>query len=156
MDGATGVREAAVRLVRAGRESGLAREVILASLAQYLHESLEGYDWVGFYLAQPSHQQLVLGPYVGAATDHVAIPYGRGICGQVALHPSTMVVPDVAVQDNYLSCSLLVRSEIVVPIMDRGQFMAQIDVDSHQLDRFGPWDQEFLELMAGELAPLFG
>jgi L-methionine (R)-S-oxide reductase len=145
----------AVDLIRVDREAGCSTDDILTRVAHYLHDRLAGYDWVGFYVARPSLRRLELGPYAGAPTDHVAIPYGRGICGQVALVPETYVVPDVAAQDNYLSCSLHVRSEIVVPIMVNGAFRAQLDVDSHTLNRFGPADRELLETLAGELAPLF-
>ncbi len=59
------------------------RDEGLASLCRLLAE-VPTYDWVGFYLAEAARRMLVLGPFVGEPTEHVRIPYGRGICGQAA------------------------------------------------------------------------
>jgi GAF domain-containing protein len=69
-----------------------------------------------FYFANQESKTLHLGPYVGAETDHTVIPFGKGICGQVAVSNENFVVPDVAAQDNYIACSFTVKSEIVVPL----------------------------------------
>lgn len=140
------------------REAAAARqglEAILLAICEQLRSTRTGYDWVGFYLADSRQQELVLGPFSGAPTDHTRIPFGRGICGQVAQSHSTMVVADVRGATNYLSCSLDVKSEIVVPIMVEGRFVAQLDIDSHQRDRFGPSDRALLEAVATLLAPFF-
>ncbi len=126
---------------------------ILARLCTLLHENLDGYDWVGFYLVDPANpRELVLGPFAGADTDHRRIPFGRGICGQVAESEQTMVVEDVQAADNYLSCSVDVRSEIVVPILKEGRFVGQLDIDSHVAARFGPKDRRLCEHICGRLA----
>mgnify|MGYP000105271685 FL=1 len=83
------------------------------SLVQWLDEEVSYYNWTGFYFMNDEKQQLEIGPYVGAFTDHTVIPYGRGICGQVAMSGKTFEVPDVHAQDNYLACSLATKSEIV-------------------------------------------
>lgn len=93
-------------------------------------------------------QQLEIGPYVGAYTDHTVIPYGRGICGQVAVSGKTFEVPDVHAQDNYLACSLATKSEIVVPIYKGENLVGQIDIDSHELDPFTQEDHDLLEAVA--------
>ncbi|MCP5070617.1 MAG: GAF domain-containing protein [bacterium] len=125
----------------------------LASLCTLLHENLDGYDWVGFYLVDPaSPRELVLGPFAGADTDHRRIPFGRGICGQVAESEQTMVVEDVQAADNYLSCSVDVRSEIVAPILKEGRFVGQLDIDSHIAARFGPEDRRLCEHICARLA----
>ena len=95
-----------------------------------------------------------MGPYVGAATDHTIIPYGKGICGQVALSNETFVVPDVHDQDNYLSCSIDTKAEIVVPIMKNGENIGQIDIDSHTLNPFTKEDREMLEWLCEEVAKI--
>lgn len=128
----------------------------LQAVCDILLQQVPHYDWVGFYIAVPEHRTLKLGPYAGAATEHTDIPYGRGICGQVALTRETFIVPDVTAQDNYLSCSPAVRSEIVVPVMLDGRFVAQLDIDSHKLDPFSPEDESLLRSIAARVAPLFG
>ncbi len=75
------------------------RDGALREIAQLLEARVEHYDWVGFYLAEG--RELVLGPFVGAPTEHVRIPFGCGVCGQVAESGETLVVPDVAAEANY-------------------------------------------------------
>ncbi len=118
-----------------------------------LHGEVPRYDWVGFYIAIPEEQLLVLGPYEGAPTDHLRIPYGRGICGQAAERLETFVVGDVGAQDNYLACSIHVKSEIVVPVFRDGAFVAEIDIDSHTPHAFSAEDTAFLTELATLCSP---
>jgi L-methionine (R)-S-oxide reductase len=122
------------------------------SLVQWLDEEVSYYNWTGFYFMNDEKQQLEIGPYVGAFTDHTVIPYGRGICGQVAVSGKTFEVPDVHAQDNYLACSLATKSEIVVPIYKGENLVGQIDIDSHELDPFTQEDHDLLEAVANFVA----
>ena len=122
------------------------------SLVQWLDEEVSYYNWTGFYFMNDEKQQLQIGPYVGAYTDHTVIPYGRGICGQVAVSGKTFEVPDVHAQDNYLACSLATKSEIVVPIHKGENLVGQIDIDSHELDPFTQEDHDLLEAVANFVA----
>ena len=127
----------------------------LLSICQLLNESIDYYNWVGFYFANHESKTLHLGPYVGAETDHTVIPFGKGICGQVAVSNENFVVPDVAAQDNYIACSFTVKSEIVVPLFVNGTNIGQIDIDSHELDPFTEEDERFLEFVNEEIAKLY-
>ena len=122
------------------------------SLVQWLDEEVSYYNWTGFYFMNDEKQQLEIGPYVGAFTDHTVIPYGRGICGQVAMSGKTFEVPDVHAQNNYLACSLATKSEIVVPIYKGDNLVGQIDIDSHELDPFTKEDHNLLEAVANFVA----
>ena len=135
--------------------STLSREEKLFKICELLSNSIEYYNWVGFYFANHDTKTLHLGPYVGAETDHVVIPFGKGICGQVAVSNSNFVVPDVAAQDNYIACSFTVKSEIVVPLFVNGENIGQIDIDSHVLNPFTEADERFLEFVNGEIAKLY-
>lgn len=131
------------------------REEKLKNLCQFLSDSVDYYNWVGFYFANHDTKTLHLGPYVGAETDHTVIPFGKGICGQVAESNQNFVVPDVAAQDNYIACSFTVKSEIVVPLFVNNINIGQIDIDSHVLDPFTEKDEAFLEFVNLEVAKLF-
>ncbi len=111
-----------------------------------LREELEGYDWVGFYLVE--NGELVLGPYVGEPTDHTNIDFGEGICGQAADREETFLVDDVDQENNYLSCSSKVKSEIVVPIFKDGKVIGEIDIDSHKKSNFDEEDKDLLDEIA--------
>lgn len=133
----------------------LSREEKLLKICELLGNSIDYYNWVGFYFANHETKTLHLGPYVGAETDHTVIPFGRGICGQVAVSNANFVVPDVAAQDNYIACSFTVKSEIVVPLFVNGENIGQIDIDSHVLDPFTEADERFLEFVNEEIARLY-
>jgi len=124
----------------------------LLKVCQLLDAEIDYYNWTGFYFRNGDKEELILGPYVGAETDHTVIPFGKGICGQVAVSGETFVVPDVHEQDNYLSCSITTKAEIVVPIFKDGNNIGQIDIDSHQLDPFTKEDEELLEWLCTEIA----
>lgn len=130
-------------------------EPLLLQTSQLLQAEISHYDWVGFYLLDHEKKTLVLGPYTGAPTEHTHIQVGKGICGQVAKSCQTMIVQDVSQQDNYLACSMDVQSEIVVPIMRNGLFVAEIDIDSHAYAPFTKDDEQFLTSIALKLANLF-
>ncbi|MFY8186761.1 MAG: GAF domain-containing protein [Flavobacterium sp.] len=131
------------------------RDEKLKNLCIYLRNTVSYYNWVGFYFANQDTKTLHLGPYEGAATDHTIIPFGKGICGQVAESNANFVVPDVSAQDNYIACSFTVKSEIVVPLFVNGKNIGQIDIDSHVLDPFTQADERFLEFVNAEVAKLF-
>ncbi len=133
----------------------ISRDEKLLKICQLLQESIDYYNWVGFYFANPETKTLHLGPYTGTPTDHAVIPFGKGICGQVAVSNANFVVPDVAAQDNYIACSLTVKSEIVVPLFVNGENIGQIDIDSHVLNPFSEADERFLEFVNAEVAKLF-
>lgn len=127
----------------------------LQTICQLLHDNIPHYNWVGFYFHDKELPQLHLGPYVGEPTDHTVIPFGKGICGQVAESNNTFVVPDVSAQDNYIACSFTVKSEIVVPLFIDGKNIGQIDIDSHVLNPFTDEDQAFLEQLCADIAPYY-
>ena len=131
------------------------REEKLQQLCHLLRENIDYYDWVGFYFRNGEKEELVLGPYAGEATDHTVIPFGKGICGQVAVSNQNFVVPDVTAQDNYIACSITVKSEIVVPMFVNGNNIGQIDIDSNIIDAFTERDERFLEFVNAEVAKLF-
>ena len=103
----------------------------MEKICALLDASFENYNWTGFYKADLKSKTLLLGPFKGAPTSHTKIPFGKGICGQVAESKKTFLVDDVSQQSNYISCSLSVKSEIVVPIVKENIFVGQIDIDSH-------------------------
>ena len=134
----------------AGAKDIIARDVTLNeklfAICELRADEVPTFNWVGFYVvADDAENELKLGPFVGAATDHNRIPFGKGICGQVALSHQTYISQDVHAEENYLSCSISVQSEIVVPIMKAGEFVAQLDIDSHTKNSISDDQTEALE-----------
>jgi GAF domain-containing protein len=132
------------------------RDAKLRAICYVLRRHVPHYDWVGFYLTDPDRaDELVLGPFEGDDTDHTRIKFGEGICGQAAEREETFVVQDVSKETNYLSCSIHVKSEIVVPLMKDGRVVGEIDIDSHEISPFTDEDRALLERIAKSVTLLF-
>ena len=117
---------------------------VLEWVCAQIQQKLPAYDWVGFYFHKPEKKELHLKAFAGKPTDHTVIPFGKGICGQVALSNQNFVVDDVSEQDNYIACSMDVKSEIVVPLFMDGKNVGQIDIDSNTARAFDDKDEAFL------------
>ncbi len=126
----------------------------LTRVCELLQQNVDYYNWVGFYFADHNTRTLHLKSFAGEPTDHTVIPFGKGICGQVAESNSNFVVPDVQAQDNYIACSLHVKAEIVVPLFKDGKNIGQIDIDSHKSDPFSAEDEAFLEWVNKKVAEI--
>lgn len=124
----------------------------LQQICDYLKKEVDYYDWVGFYFKNGDKEELKLAQFAGEATEHTIIPFGKGICGQVAVSNENFVVQDVSEQDNYISCGWKVKSEIVIPIFVNGENIGQIDIDSHTTNPFTPEDEQLLEYICKEIA----
>lgn len=135
-------------------EKQSSKEEVLQQICNLLKEKVSHYDWVGFYFQNGNKQELQLAQFSGKPTEHTIIPFGKGICGQVAVSNKNFVVQDVTEQDNYISCGLEVKSEIVVPIFVNGKNIGQIDIDSHSKNPFTDKDEQLLEYICSKVAEI--
>ena len=113
----------------------------LANICAALKEQFHWF-WVGFYLVKAD--QLVLGPFQGPVAC-TRIGKGRGVCGTSWEKKQTLIVPDVEAFPGHIACSMLSKSEIVIPIIRENAVIGVLDVDSDRLDDFDQTDQYFLE-----------
>jgi GAF domain-containing protein len=127
---------------------------ILQGICDYLENQISYYDWVGFYFRNGEKEELKLAEFTGEPTEHTIIPFGKGICGQVAVSNENFVVQDVSEQDNYISCGWKVKSEIVIPIFVNDENIGQIDIDSHAVSPFTPEDEQLLEYVCDKVATI--
>jgi putative methionine-R-sulfoxide reductase with GAF domain len=126
---------------------------LMEQIAERLHVRLSRYNWVGFYLVDPSDPAyLVVGPFAGSFTPNARIPLHTGLCGAAATTGQVVVVPDVSKDPRYLAGSSLVKSEIVVPIYVNKKLAAELDIESYFADTFTKAEQEFVEACAAILA----
>ena len=131
--------------VKAIIEGSDSRDEKLQRICDLLRREVPYFDWVGFYVTDAEKpDDLVLGPYNGAPTEHVRISVGTGICGRAAHTRRMFVVQDVSRETNYLACSPDVKAEIVLPILIGGRVWGELDIDSHTLAPFSSEDGEFL------------
>lgn len=116
--------------------------VWMATLACLIRERLACF-WAGFY--RVVRGELVIGPYQGTL-GCVRIPFSRGVCGACARNREAIVVPDVRRFQDHIACDPRSRSEIVVPVLDRGgRLRAVLDLDSTELGAFDEVDRGYLE-----------
>ena len=142
----TGDRQQLVESVRAAISDKQSEEEVLRAAVEMIAAYSEGFDWTGFYLLRGG--ALEVGPYIGPRTPHTRIELNAGICGAAASQKRSIIVPDVAKDPRFLACSATTRSEIVVPMMDGGICLGEIDIDSNQADFFTEEDREMLEQVA--------
>jgi GAF domain-containing protein len=117
----------------AGERNALANT---ANMSAVLYEALPKVNWVGFYFLQG--RELVLGPFQGKVAC-VRIALGSGVCGTAAERREVLIVEDVHAFPGHIACDAASRSEIVLPLIQNGQLVGVLDVDSPELARF---DQE--------------
>ncbi|MCK5781304.1 MAG: GAF domain-containing protein [Flavobacteriales bacterium] len=126
----------------------------LQDICTLLKDKVDHFDWVGFYFKNGDLNELKLSKFAGIPTAHTIIPFGKGICGQVAVSNKTFIVKDIEKQDNYIACNINVKSEIVVPIFVNGENIGQIDIDSNKLDAFTKEDEELLNFVCTKVAEI--
>lgn len=112
----------------------------LANVAAALKQTFN-FLWVGFYIVK--NNQLVLGPFQGPVAC-TRIGYGKGVCGASWKNKVTIIVDDVNQFPGHIACSVLSKSEIVVPIVRDNDVVAVLDVDSDQLSSFDKIDKKYL------------
>ncbi len=119
-----------------------------ANMASLVYHTLPDVNWVGFYLLKQGEQEreLVLGPFHGKPAC-VRIAVGKGVCGTAAARRESVLVPDVEAFPGHMACDTASRSELVVPILQNGELIGVLDMDSPSLARFDERDREGCEAL---------
>jgi GAF domain-containing protein len=120
-----------------------------ANMSSLLWHSLPDLNWAGVY--RLVGDQLVLGPFMGKPAC-VRIRMGKGVCGTAAATRTTQLVPDVHAFPGHIVCDAASRSEVVVPLIKKGELLGVLDLDSPTPGRFDTEDQAGLEKLAAALA----
>jgi len=116
-----------------------------ANFSALLYHSLPDVNWVGFYFMKGG--ELLVGPFQGKPAC-VRIALGKGVCGTAAQTRKTQLVPDVNAFPGHIFCDGDSRSELVVPLVSKGEVIGVLDLDSPKLARFDEEDQEGLQALA--------
>jgi GAF domain-containing protein len=110
-----------------------------------VYHALPELNWVGFYFYDGA--ELVVGPFQGRPAC-VRIALDRGVCGAAARSRRTQRVEDVNAFPDHIACDAASRSELVVPLVHRGELLGVFDLDSPRPSRFDAQDQAGLEALA--------
>ncbi len=114
----------------------------LSNASALLKSTFPNTVFAGFYLFDGN--ELILGPFQGGVSC-VRIALGKGVCGESAASRQSVIVGDVKNYSNYISCDSKALSEIVVPMVKKGQLLAVLDLDSSVLNDYDEIDQKYLE-----------
>lgn len=103
-------------------------------------------------LINPDNKRLELEASYGLPDDwtDMDLALGQGITGWTALHGRSIIVPDVREEPRYISLRPEIRSEMAVPMEDRGMIIGVVNVDSETVDAFGEDSLKILTLMTNE------
>jgi L-methionine (R)-S-oxide reductase len=128
-------------------------ENLMKHIADELHEKMTRYNWVGFYVLDPTDSNyLIVGPFAGSFTPNARIPLGKGLCGAAAATGKVVVVDDVTKDPRYLPGSSMVKSEVVVPIFANKKVVAELDAESYFANTYNPAECKFVEACAEVVA----
>jgi L-methionine (R)-S-oxide reductase len=116
-----------------------------ANTAALIYNALPGLNWVGFYLYKSG--ELVLGPFQGKPAC-VRIAIGKGVCGTAAARRETVLVEDVHAFPGHIACDSASNSEVVIPLLLRGELLGVLDLDSPNPARFKNADARGLEQLS--------
>lgn len=114
----------------------------LANASALIYQTMDGLNWVGFYLLE--NDQLILGPFQGKIAC-IEIKIGRGVCGTAVAENKTQLVYNVHDFPGHIACDSASNSEIVIPIHANGKIVGVLDIDSPYIGRFTEADKEGLE-----------
>src|ERR1700687_3766620 len=120
-----------------------------------LVKRLVDYEIFGVMLLDESTQKLYHRFTIGygeEASKDWQIPIGQGITGTAAATRRAVRVPDVREDPRYINIIDTVRSELVVPLIVKGQSIGVLDIQSTHVDYFTRDQQNIMTLMASRLA----
>ncbi len=141
--------EQALPQIRAALDGERDAVAIQATLACLLWETLIQTNWCGFY-RRVSDRTLAVGPYQGAM-GCLRIDFDRGVCGACARTREVQLVRDVSQFRDHIACDARTRSELVLPVVARGELRAVLDLDSQHLDAFDPGEADRLRGLVEEV-----
>src|SRR5271154_6720946 len=116
-----------------------------ANMAALIYHSLPDLTGAGFFFRRDN--ELVLGPFQGQPAC-LRIPIGQGVCGTAAARGEAVLVADVHDFPGHIACDPDSRSELVAPLIEAGEIIGVLDLDSPLLGRFDEADRQGCEALA--------
>lgn len=112
------------------------------------------YDVLAIYLKDP--QRPLLRHYFGVKFQEQVrwrdIPVGDGLVGTAAATERPVLAPDTSKDPRYIESLADIRSEVVVPLMLKGELTGVLDLESVTLAGFSKDDLDTLMLLAPQVA----
>ncbi len=110
-----------------------------------------------YFLLVPEGDVLKVVAQAGANEEVVGLkmPSDKGLSTFAFKRRSPVIVNDVTVDDRfYPTPGEVVKSEIAIPVIFRNKVVGVIDIESIEKDSFTMYDRQFIEAVAGTIAPV--
>jgi sigma-B regulation protein RsbU (phosphoserine phosphatase) len=142
-------------LAEIGRDvaSVLELDELFARIAQLARRVID-YRTFGILLLNEDQGELEM-KFAVQYGEKVQVPrvrLGEGLVGYAALHKEPVLVPDVSQDPRYIPLVPDVRSELVIPMLQKDRCIGVFDLESPELDAFSKRDVEILTLLASQAA----
>ncbi|MDR0831667.1 MAG: histidine kinase [Bacillales bacterium] len=124
------------------------KSVLLSGSLAILKEYLPNINWVGIYLIKDN--KLVIEIYQGEYAQPL-IELNKGLTSQCFLTKKIILENDVSTNCQHIACSLLSKSEIVIPLLVEVTPSGVLDVDSSQVNNFDEIDKKYLAIITAYL-----
>jgi L-methionine (R)-S-oxide reductase len=126
---------------------------VMAFTAAILKESFPQFYWVGFLLTETN--QLTVGPFQGPPSC-IRLPLDSpGVCGTCYRTARPVLVPDVAAFHGRVSCDVVPKSEIAMPLLSGNRVVAVLDIDCTEVSGLDDVDQQELDHIVRFVASRF-
>jgi sigma-B regulation protein RsbU (phosphoserine phosphatase) len=134
------------------------RTLDLNTLLQRIAEMLKrviDYDIFAILLLNEKTQELRVRFQVGhppEVAERIRIKVGQGVTGQAVQRRETVLVNDVAAEENFINSAPGVRSELAAPLIAKNKVIGVIDVEAAQPGAFTEEHKHLLTLFASRIA----
>lgn len=100
-------------------------------------------------LDQKSDELVVRASHGELPKQYHRVPTSEGITGWVAIHKTSLFVPNVRKNDIYISGLEETHSELAVPMLKEDNLMGVLNIEHPEVDAFTKEDQKLAEAIAG-------
>ncbi|HZL67626.1 MAG TPA: GAF domain-containing protein [Candidatus Limnocylindrales bacterium] len=134
------------------------RTLDLNTLLQRIAEMLKrviDYEIFAILLLNEKTQELRVRFQVGhppEVAERIRIKVGQGVTGQAVQRRETVLVNDVAAEENFINSAPGVRSELAAPLIAKNKVIGVIDVEAAQPGAFTEEHKHLLTLFASRIA----
>jgi GAF domain-containing protein len=112
---------------------------VMSLSAAILKQTFSYFYWVGFLLVERT--EFALGPFQGPPACNRLPLDSPGVCGTCYRTAQPVLVPDVAAFQDRVSCDLVSKSEIALPLLIENRVAAILDIDCTEKDGVDDVDQ---------------
>jgi sigma-B regulation protein RsbU (phosphoserine phosphatase) len=142
-------------LYEIGKETASILELdeLLQRVAELVKRVVD-YEMFGILLLDEDRQELVLRQAVnfGAGKEKSRLPVSEGLSGAAVRGKEPVLVGDVQRDARYVSLVPETRSELVIPLVHKGEVLGVFDLESRELDHFNERHVKVLMPLASQVA----